>query len=70
MHLSATDTAAGEYASAKDVFKRGLHELSVGALVTVLDLIDGKALYRGEEHRNAVAGFQERIRAVSERTQR
>lgn len=58
-HYSATpDAARGEFNAALQVFTRGLKELAPEALQTVLDLIDSKALYRGEEHRAAVAGFQ------------
>ena len=44
--------------STKDVFERSLKELSVDALDTVLELIDQKSLYRGEEHRFAVNAFR------------
>lgn len=58
-HYSATpDAARGEFNAALQVFTRGLKELAPEALQTVLDLIDSKALYRGEEHRAAVAAFQ------------
>lgn len=57
-HLSKTDTEAGDYMSAVKVFERGLTELSGAAIDSVLDLIDGKLLYRGEEHRNAVSAFR------------
>ena len=43
--------------SATAVFQRGLKELSLEALETVKDLIDDKALYRGEEHLQAVTSF-------------
>lgn len=48
----------GEYASAVQVFRRGLEELAADAIETVIDLIDGKALYRGEEHLAAVKAFR------------
>ncbi len=49
--LNATRTAHG-------VFKRGLEELTVDALDTVLDLIAQNSLYRGEEHKFAVNAFR------------
>lgn len=51
-------TVAGKINTAKAVLKRGLDEIKPDALQTILDLIDGKALYRGDEHRAAVAAFQ------------
>ena len=50
--------AKGMIETTAQVFRRGLVELSSDAVQQVLDLIDGKALYRGEEHRSAVVGFQ------------
>lgn len=41
------------------LFVRGLEELSVGALNTVLELIDQDSLYRGKEHKFAVTKFLE-----------
>ena len=49
--------AIGEVASAHQVFKRGLEELSLAALETVEDLITSNSLYRGEEHHQAVKDF-------------
>jgi hypothetical protein len=43
--------------SAKDVFKRGLSEITIDALNTVIELIDDKLLYRGDEHKNSVHNF-------------
>lgn len=54
---AAPDTAIGEFNAAKDVLLRGLTELKIQALVEVIDLIDSKALYRGEEHSTAVHAF-------------
>lgn len=51
--------AIGEVASAHQVFKRGLEELSLAALETVEDLITSNSLYRGEEHHQAVKDFRE-----------
>jgi len=50
-------TVVGAFNTGAQVLKRGLDELTKDALDTVLDLINSKALYRGEEHRAAVIGF-------------
>lgn len=42
-----------------DVFLRGLTEITIEALDTVLELIDQNSLYRGEEHKHAVSRFKE-----------
>lgn len=41
-----------------DVLLRSLTEITDDAVATVLDLIAQNSLYRGEEHRHAVAAFQ------------
>lgn len=46
--------------STKDVFKRGLDEISLQAIETVLELIDQNSLYRGEEHKAAIDLFLKR----------
>lgn len=46
-----------ELTSAYQVFSRGLTEIRPSDLEAVLDLIDSNGLYRGQEHREAVAGF-------------
>lgn len=43
--------------SAVGVFERGLRELSMDALETVLDLIRSKTLYRGEEWKTRITDF-------------
>ncbi len=48
----------GEYNGMVQVFRRGLDELTADAFTTVIDLIDAKALYRGEEHLAALKAFQ------------
>lgn len=59
-HRSATpDKARGDFRTSVQVFHRALTELSADALTTVVDLIDSNGLYRGTEHRKAVAGFRE-----------
>ncbi len=41
-----------------DVFLRGLKEISHDAIDTVLELIGQNSLYRGEEHKHDILGFQ------------
>ncbi|MFC4068554.1 hypothetical protein [Actinoplanes subglobosus] len=50
--------ARGTFDAAVQVFQRGLAELTLDALDTVIDLIDDNALYRGEEHHRAVTEFR------------
>lgn len=57
-HLSPTPAqAAGELNTTAGVFKRGLEEITVEALESVIGMIDAKALYRGEEFRSGVGAF-------------
>jgi len=56
--VALPDTDKGAYRTTVQVFERGLSELSSDAADTVLGLIDGNALYRGEEHRPAVVAFR------------
>jgi hypothetical protein len=51
------DQVRGEINTAVHVFQRGLSELSIGALETVLELIDAGSLYRGAEKRHLVVEF-------------
>jgi len=46
-----------EVRSTKEVFQRGLEEITVDALETVLELIAQNSLYRGQENRNVVEVF-------------
>lgn len=48
----------GDYATKVQVFKRGLEELKPDAVEQVLELIDSKSLYRGDEFRPLVHEFQ------------
>lgn len=57
------ETKRSEREAIFQVLKRGLAEIQRADLVTVLDLIDSNALYRGEEHRAAVKGFLELLNA-------
>lgn len=52
------DQVTGDYRTKVQVFKRGLEELTPEAVATVVDLINDKLLYRGEEHLRAVKAFQ------------
>jgi hypothetical protein len=60
------DSARGNYRTTTQVFERGLTELSADAVSTVLGLIEGNALYRGEEHKRAVVEFQKMQRTYRE----
>ena len=58
-HFSLSPAAAiGEYAGSAQVFRRGLEELNPAVFDTILDLIQGNALYRGEEHKASLLAFQ------------
>jgi len=46
-----------EFESTRQVFHRGLSELTVDSLETVLELIAQNSLYRGAEHKFAVSSF-------------
>lgn len=50
-------TYLSDITSAKDVFKRGLEELTQGAFDTVIELIQQKSLYRGDEFFIPIKGF-------------
>lgn len=52
------DTDRGNYRTTVQVFERGLIELTPDAIETVLSLIQGNSLYRGEEHKRAVVEFR------------
>lgn len=60
---SLPDTDRGNYRTTVQVFERGLVELSPDAISTVLSLIEGNSLYRGEEHKPAVIEFQKMQRS-------
>jgi hypothetical protein len=49
---------SGEFRAAHDVMLRGLTEISLESLDTVLELIAQNSLYRGEEHQFAVSEFK------------
>ena len=52
-------SAIGIYNSASQVFARGLEELTPEAFNTAIDLIEAKALYRGEEHLTSILAFKQ-----------
>jgi hypothetical protein len=62
---STPDKARGDFRTTVQVFKRGLTELSDGALDTAVDLINSKALYRGEEHLSTIKTFREAKQAFN-----
>jgi len=51
-------TKLSEYRSTFDVMYRGLEEITVDSIETVLELIAQNSLYRGEEHLHSVKSFQ------------
>ncbi len=46
-----------DYRSTKEVFQRGLEEITFSAVETVLELIEQNSLYRGQESKNVVTMF-------------
>ncbi len=52
------DTKRGFARTTFDLLKRGVNELTTEAVATVLDLIESKTLYRGEEHKDQLLTFQ------------
>lgn len=54
----AIPTKLGDVRTTRDVFARGLAEISDDAIETVLDLISQGSLYRGEEHKYAIEVFK------------
>lgn len=72
--VAQPDTERGNYRTTVQVFERGLEELSLEAVDTVLSMIDANTLYRGAEHRAAVVQFQQaqvayqRLSAAARRT--
>lgn len=47
----------GETRTSAEVFKRALVEITLDSVNTVLELIEQKSIYRGEEHKKAVESF-------------
>lgn len=65
-YTRAPDQVRGEYRTRVQTLKRGLEELKPEALDTVLELIESKALYRGEEHKRSILEFKAVQRANTE----
>lgn len=57
VNTTTRDTRLGEARTTKEVFTRGLTDITTDSIETVLDLIKQNSLYRGEEHRQNVAAF-------------
>lgn len=47
----------GQYRAKKEVLQRGLQEITLEAIDTVLELINQNSLYRGEEHKSTITKF-------------
>ncbi|MFK7980814.1 MAG: hypothetical protein AB8G86_12590 [Saprospiraceae bacterium] len=52
------DALKGDIRQTKDVIKRSFEELNPSSIDTVLELIKGKSLYRGEEHKSLLTTFK------------
>jgi len=59
MPKDAIATKLAEFKSNQEVLKRGLTEITIEALETVIELIDQNSLYRGAENKQAVVKFLE-----------
>jgi hypothetical protein len=57
-HTREPDTKRGELNSIFQVFKRGLNEIKLNDIDTVLDLINQNQLYRGAEFKDSIVGFK------------
>lgn len=68
LRSAMADTERGNSRTTVQVFERGLVELSPDAVGTVLSLIEGNSLYRGEEHKRAVVEFQKMQRDFLEKS--
>lgn len=51
------DAFIGDLNTSRDLFQRGLTDLSLEACLTVKELIEANALYRGQEHLKALTTF-------------
>lgn len=58
----SVESIQGESRQTRDVIKRSLEELKLDAVNTVLELINDKNLYRGEEHRSKLLTFKQLIK--------
>lgn len=57
-HTLNPEAVRGEAAATVHVFQRGLREIARDAIETVVDLIEGNALYRGAEFKAEVLAFR------------
>lgn len=69
-HSTRPDEVIGRQMTAHQVLRRGLEELKLSAMDEVIDLIDANAIYRGEEHRGALAAFRDLKRRYDEASDR
>lgn len=53
----SVESIQGNYRTTKEVFKRGLDELSLDAAETILELMNQGSLYRGAEFKDGIKGF-------------
>lgn len=51
------DSIIGEYQDIRNVFKRSLEEITEDSIITILDLISQKSLYKGDEWKNVLDTF-------------
>lgn len=59
-HFTKTpDADRGQFNTSLDVFIRGLNEITLESLDTVLDLIQSNNLYRGQEFKTKVSSFRD-----------
>lgn len=56
----------GDKQATRDVFKRGLEEITTDAIEMVIELIDQGSLYRGEEHLHTVQSFSKQKKLYDE----
>lgn len=56
---NSEESTMADYRSSKDVFKRGLDELKMDAINTILELINQNSIYRGQESKGAISAFKE-----------
>lgn len=66
-HYALDDAAKrGVLNTVAQVLARGLDQIRLGDIQTVLELIESNALYRGEEHKAAILGFKELLKKYRE----
>lgn len=65
MQKDRIDTFLGKYNTNVDVLRRGVSEITIESVDTVLELIDQNSLYRGDEHRRTVVLARDLIKQYS-----